>query len=100
MAACVCVSRPPSYFAVEEEEGGGHSTAGDSLTTSERKMLFQEVWECGGRADCVARCQWLHGCLPLSPDQRLRQIASRKREPSPYEKARAALLDDLLLILQ
>ena len=34
------------------------------------------------------------------PLQRLRQIASRKKEPSVHEKAQGSLLDGLLQILQ
>jgi hypothetical protein len=59
--------------AEEEKEGEGGLVAGDVQTTSERKMKFQE---------------------------RLRQISSRKREPSAYEKARKTLLDRLLLTIQ
>ena len=71
--------------ALERIENQSHSTTevgeerqvddamGEARTTSERKIRFQE---------------------------RLRKLASRKKEPSPYERARERLLDELLLILQ
>lgn len=52
----------------KNEEDGDH-IASEALTTSERKMKFQE---------------------------RLRQVASRKKEPSAFERVRATFLEDLL----
>jgi origin recognition complex subunit 3 len=59
--------------AAGEREGEVESTPRELLTTSERKMMFQE---------------------------RLRQVASRKREPSAFEKARTTLLEGLLPCFQ
>ena len=43
---------------------------------------------------------YIHVVYYLLCIQRLRQIASRKKEPSAYDKVRTALLGKLLLILR
>ena len=64
----------------------------EPLTTSERKMMFQEVG--------AAFFGFYIANFPPPPLQRLRQVASRKREPSAFEKVRTALLEDLLPCLR
>ena len=73
----------------------------DPLTTSERKIMFREV---GKRSRDRERwgggSQFHYIIMVIFFNQRLRQIASRKKEPSAFECIRANFLDKLLCVLR